>query len=288
MTDLSKRLERMAEAALSQRNSAQNDKRPKKQKQQVAQLPLWAASDRAIPNHLARSSLFAPIARGRRKQHDRYEIASRSDVKIFFTGKQLDMADCDVFMQALAEARKVALGEKVFITPGSFLRSIGRSGGRTDYEWLHESFRRLFLAAIEIEAKRYTIGRSPRSSALHLLGGYDYDPEQEAYYLQFDPRVQSLFSYKEFALIDWGKRKHIEKRVDMTKWLQNYAATHEAGRHRIGVKLLRNWMAYSSPFHKYIPALTEALSELERLGIVKDAGIEESTRGETQATWIRL
>ena len=35
------------------------------------QLPLWPDLERAIPNHLARSSLFAPIAPGRRKQHDR-------------------------------------------------------------------------------------------------------------------------------------------------------------------------------------------------------------------------
>ncbi len=41
------------------------------------QLPLWPDLERAIPNHLARSSLFAPIAPGRRKQHDRAEIAKR-------------------------------------------------------------------------------------------------------------------------------------------------------------------------------------------------------------------
>ena len=52
------------------------------------QLPLWPDLERAIPNHLARSSLFAPISRGARKTHDRAEIASREDVKIMFTGKQ--------------------------------------------------------------------------------------------------------------------------------------------------------------------------------------------------------
>lgn len=252
------------------------------------QLPLWPELDRAIPNHLARSSLFAPIAAGRRKQHDRTEIASRSDVRILFSGKQLDMADCDVFMQALFEAHRAPLGEKVFIKRGTFLKAIGRSTGTTDYAWLHEAFRRLFMGALEIEAKSYKIGGNSKSSALHLIGGFDYDPEQEAYYLLFDPRILALFNTKEYALIDWTKRQHLEKRVDMAKWMQNYIATHEAGLHRIGLKLLKSWMAYSSPMNKFVNALKEALSELERLEIIAGARIEDSTRREKQAAWTKL
>jgi hypothetical protein len=253
-----------------------------------AKLPLCPEFDRAIPNHLARSSLFAPIAAGRRQQHDRFLIASRSDVKILFSGKQLDMADCDVFMQALFEAHRAPLGEKVFIKRGSFLKAIGRSTGTTDYAWLQESFRRLFMGAIEIEAKTYKIGGNAKSSALHLISGFDYDPDQEAYYLLFDPRILALFNTKEYALIDWTKRQHLEKRVDMAKWLQNYIATHEAGIHRIGLKLLKSWMDYSSPMNKFVAALTEALSELERLEIIADARIEDSTRREKQAAWTKL
>ncbi len=252
------------------------------------QLPLWPELDRAIPNHLARSSLFAPIAPGRRKQHDRTEIASRSDVRILFSGKQLDMADCDVFMQALFEAHRAPLGEKVFIKRGSFLKATGRSTGTTDYAWLHESFRRLFMGAIEIEAKGYKIGGNAKSSALHLISGFDYDAEQDTYYLLFDPRILALFSTKEYALIDWAKRQHLEKRVDMAKWLQNYIATHEAGIHRIGLRLLKSWMDYSSPMNKFKVALTEALSELERLEIIAGARIEDSTRREKQAAWTKL
>ncbi|MDG5826873.1 hypothetical protein MRX60_12785 (plasmid) [Xylella fastidiosa subsp. pauca] len=198
------------------------------------------------------------------------------------------MADCDVFMQALAEAHRAALGERVFIKRGTFLKSIGRTDGSKDYAWLHESFRRLFLGALEIEAKNYAIGRTSKSSGLHLVAGFDYDPEQEAYYLVFDPRILALFSNREFALIDWTKRLHIERRVDMAKWLQNYIATHEAGIHRIGLKYLKVWMDYSSPPNKFLTALTEALAELERLGIIAGVKIEQSTRREKQAAWTKL
>ena len=252
------------------------------------QLPLWPDLERAIPNHLARSSLFAPIAPGRRKQHDRAEIASRDDVKILFTGKQLDMADCDVFMQALYEAHRAPLGERVIIKRGTFLKAIGRSNGKSDYEWLHEAFRRLFLGAIELEAKRYKIGGTPKSSGLHLVDSFDYDPDADAYFIKFDPRILALFNNKEYALIDWDKRKQLHKRVDMAKWLQNYLASHELGVHRIGLKLLKEWMDYSSPMNKFKEALGEAMGELERLEIIAGARIEPSSRREAQAVWTKL
>lgn len=254
----------------------------------TSQLPLWPELERAIPNHLARSSLFAPIAPGRRKQHYRTEIASRDDVKILFTGTQYDMADCDVFMQSLFEAHRGSLGERVAINRGRFLKAIGRSTGKSDYEWLHESFRRLFMGAIEIEAKKFKIGGTPKSSALHLITAFDYDPDSDEYYIRFDPRILALFYNQEYALVDWEKRKQLTKRVDMSKWLQNYLASHGPGIHRIGLKLLKTWMDYGSPMNKFTKALQEALGELERLQIIALPRIEPSCRREPQAVWIKL
>lgn len=252
-------------------------------------LPLWSDVERAIPNHLTRSSLFAPIAPGRRKQHDRSEITSREDVKILFTGKQLDMADCDVFMQALHEAHRAPLGERVTIKRGTFLKAIGRCTGKSDYEWLHEAFRRLFLGAIEIEARnKFKIGGTPKSSCMHLLDSFDYDPEVDAYFIKFDSRILALFHNREYALIDWEKRKQLNKRIDMAKWLQNYIASHGSGVHRIGLKLLKAWMDYGSPMNKFKEALLEAMGELERLEIIGSQRIEQSSRKELQAFWFKL
>lgn len=252
------------------------------------QLPLWSDLERAIPNHLARSSLFAPISRGARKTHDRSEIASREDVKILFTGKQLDMADCDVFMQALYEGHRAELGERVVINRSQFLSAIGRNKGRSDYTWLQDSFRRLFLGAIEIESKKYAIGASPKSSGLHLIDAFDYDPDSDSYYIKFDLRILALFHNREYALIDWEKRKQLAKRVDMAKWLQNYLASHEPGTHRISLKLLKEWMDYASPLHKFRDAVMEALGELERLGIVAGVRLETSKRSQSQVAWMKL
>ena len=79
----------------------------------------------------------------------------------------------------------------------------------------------------------------------------DYDPDTDSYYIKFDPRILALFHNREYALIDWEKRKQLAKRVDMAKWLQNYLASHEPGLHRIGLRLLKEWMDYASPIHKF-------------------------------------
>ena len=135
---------------LDQKVKDSEEKIKARQKAEVIQLPLWQTVERAIPNHIARSSLFAPIARGRRKFHDKEALVSRADVKIYFTGKQLDEADCDVWMQLLHIANQYPLGEPVPINRAEALRSIGRNTGNNDYLWLHESIRRLHLASIEI------------------------------------------------------------------------------------------------------------------------------------------
>ena len=81
---------------------------------------------RAMPNHIARSSLFAPVARGRRRLHDGTLLQSRGDAEIRFSGKQLDEAQADVWMQAMKVAQCQPLGEAVTINRAEFLREIGR------------------------------------------------------------------------------------------------------------------------------------------------------------------
>jgi hypothetical protein len=81
---------------------------------------------RAMPNSIARSSLFAPIARGKPVHHKQVVLVSRSDAVITYTGYQLDEAKADAWMQLMYEARCVPLGRPVTINRAAFLRAIGR------------------------------------------------------------------------------------------------------------------------------------------------------------------
>jgi hypothetical protein len=157
-------------------------------------------------------------------------------------------------------------------------------------EWLDEAFNRLFHGSLVIKAKHYKIGGGPprvRASFLHLIDGYDFDSEADAYYLSVDRRIVALFGNHEYALPDWGKRQLLERRVDMAKWLQGYIASHAPGVHRISLKLLMAWMDYSSPLRKFKEALSEALSELERVEVITATAIEPSVRGDLQAVWTK-
>lgn len=267
------------------------------------QLPLWPENEvRAIPNHIARSSLFAPIGKksGPRKRHNRAEIASRSDVSIRYSGPQLDMADCDVFMQALQIAKGAPLGEKVYFLRSELLAALKKSDAGAWYEWLHSSIERLTEGTLFIKTKRYVVGdpedgdqesstekpvrMRPRRSGLHLIAGFDFDEDKQAYWLIFDPRVLAMFQNNEFALVDWEARLRIEKRVDMAKWLQNYVSTHEPGVHRISIENLKKWCGYTSPLNKFKDALEAAMRELERVGIISNAKIHANGT----VSWVRL
>ncbi len=271
-------------------------------------LPFWNEQSRAIPNHLTRTCLFAPIAKGRRKIHDWTVLASRVDVKITFFGKQLDEADRDVFLQALHEARKVALGEAVVINRADFLKNIGRNTGKSQYDWLEESFLRLTSGTLLIETKKYKLGEiveinseeikrlekqqnlknKPRKSALHLVAGYDYYPEDGVYKLSIDPRILTLFGNREFALVDWEKRKQITKKVDLVKWLQCLIASNEKGQQKYSLNDLKSWMDYNGRIRDFKSYIDEAIKELERLKIISQGKIGLSTKKEDQVSWIRL
>jgi len=244
---------------------------------------------RAMPNHIARSSLFAPVARGRRKLHDGTLLVSRDDAEIRFSGKQLDEAQADVWMQCMKEAQRQPLGKPVVVNRAAFLRAIGRAPSGQNYGWLHRTMQDLTLAMIVIEIKKngktkLSIGKT---RALHLIAGFDYDEASEEYTLTIDPRWHAMYANREFALIDWDKRLQIGRNQDMAKALQRLVATSSDPVQRYALEWLKGKMEYTSPMRKFKEALMAACTELERLEIIAAHKIENSTRGKLQLTlWL--
>ena len=245
---------------------------------------------RAMPNHIARSSLFAPVARGRRKLHDGTILQSRGDAEIRFSGKQLDEAQADVWMQAMKEAQRQPLGTPVVINRTEFLREIGRTKGGENYKWLHRTMQDLAFAMLVIEVTKadgkpkLSIGKT---RALHLIAGFDYDEASEEYTLTIDPRWHAMYGNREFALIDWEKRREFGRNQDMAKTLQRLVATSSNPVQRYALDWLKGKMEYSSPMRKFRDALGVACAELERLEIITAHKIEDSTKGKQQlALWL--
>lgn len=241
----------------------------------------------AMPNHLNRSSLIAPIARGRRKFHQRTVMISRSDCLLEWTGEQLDEADGELIMALIFFARRYPMGTSVPLVRAELLRKLQRSTGKSDYEWLHRRIRALTEGTLYIEAKkpdgstRYKIGFGS-SVAFHILSGFTYDEAAETYAFTLDPRWVQMFGNREYSLIDWDKRMQIGRGLDMAKTLQRLVATSSDPVQRYALDWLKSKMEYSGRIRDFRDALDRAVRELERLEIIAKGSIEDSTKGKPQ------
>lgn len=250
------------------------------------QLPLFPEEDTsALPNYIARTPLFAPIQPGRRKMHDDSLLASPEGVELRISGKQLDMADQDVFMLSLKWAQGVDLNQPVRCNRSEFLRELGwqpsgKTGafGKSAYDWLDQSFGRLTGGKIYIETKRY-------KAHLSLVADWTEDKETGEWEFTIGGKIRALFQNQEYAFIDLVKRQQITHRVGLAKWLQSYAATHKPGLHRISVENLKQWCGYNSPTRKFREALVEALGELDRLEILTSVKFYKE---DLMVQWTRL
>lgn len=246
---------------------------------------------RAMPNHVARSSLFAPVARGRKTYHDQTVLVSRSDATITYTGQQLDEVQADAWMQLVYVAKDAPLGQSVAINRAAFLRAIGRTTSGRDYAWLRLTMIAFTAATIVIEtrkpdgAPKYLVGDL---KAFHMLSDFDYDADSETYTFTIDPRWKKLFGGREYALIDWEKRLEIAPGQDMAKALQRLAATSADPVQRYALDWLKDKLQYTSPIRKFRASLTAAMHELERVGVIAGGRIERSTKGREQAAWTKL
>lgn len=245
----------------------------------------------AMPNHINRSSLFAPVARGARKFHRETVLVTRSDCLIEYTGEQLDEADGDIIMALIFYARNQPLGTPVKLISAELLRMMGRATGKQNYEWLKRRMRALTVATMYVEARKpdgttkYKVGRS---SVFHILQSIDCEEDDLAYYYMVDPRWVQLFGNREYSIIDWDKRLQIGRGQDMAKTLQRLVATSSNKVQQYALDWLKEKMQYNSPIRKFKEALETAMRELERLEIIENGRIEENTKGKLQAVWTKI
>lgn len=245
----------------------------------------------AFPNHLNRSSLIAPIARGRRKFHRQAAMVTRKDCELEYTGEQLDEADGDLIMALIAFAQAVPVGTPVPLNRAELLRKIKRSTGKHDYDWLHRRIKALTEATLFLEAKkpdgstRYSIGKTV---SFRIIAAFSYDDESEAYSYSLDPRWVQMFGNREYSLIDFDKRMQIGRGQDMAKTLQRLLATSSDPVQRYALDWLKGKMEYVSPMRKFRESLAAACKELERLEIIAAHKVEESSKGKAQlALWLQ-
>ena len=245
----------------------------------------------AFPNHLNRSSLIAPIARGRRKFHRQTMMVTRKDCVLEYSGEQLDEADGDLIMALIAFAQPYPVGTSVPLNRAELLRKLGRGTGKSQYGWLHRRIKVLTEATMFLEAKRpdgsprYRVGKTV---SFRIVAAFTYYDEAEAYSYILDPRWVQMFGNREYSLIDWNKRMRIGRGQDMAKTLQRLLATSADLVQRYALDWLKTKMEYCGRMRDFRDALDRAVCELKRMEIIAQGGIEDSTKGKPQLALRRM
>lgn len=232
----------------------------------VYQLPIWPEPTRGIPNPVLRGALFAAVQGKNRAVFQRELLACQKGLQIRFTGIQLDQSDLDVWEQALHLARLHPLGTRCEFSVYGFLKALGRKTGKSEHEWLKNSFARLMGCGVELtdQMERKTYGGS--------LLEFMRDDFSGRYVVIFNPKILSFYEGG-WTAIDWQDRQRLRGKP-LALWLHGYLATH-AKPYPIKIETIR---AFSGSGNKQIRgfkrSLIAALNELKNIGFIMDFDFE--------------
>lgn len=217
-----------------------------------------------LNNHLARTPLFSPIKRGRRKMLDKAPLVGPSGNRAaFYSGKQLDMADQDVYLLALQMASGVGPGEHITVHLGEFMRRLGRkSDGASGLAWLKTVFERISTGRLFFENEDDFV-------SIPLLGALHISKRSQVWGFDIPSETLHLFLGQSYGYVDMAKRRALARRVDLAKWVQGYAMSHDARyQHAVSLENLHKWSGYEGRMRDFRNYLAEALNELRRVGIL--------------------
>jgi hypothetical protein len=240
-------------------------------------VPVTPKETAPMGNELARTPLFAPIKRGRRKILDKARLPSPKGISLFYFGKQLDVGDQDTYLNALMMAKGLPPDTRIKVNRTEFLRLMGRQKSGAAFKWLEDSFDRIATGRLYYDTPEER-GSTP------LLGPLRYDKETEDYYFTIPAESLRAFGIRAFGYVDMEKRKQIASKAELAKWLQCYAASHAKGEHRVSVANLKTWCGHEGRARDFRAYLSIALAELVRVGVLASWELYENN---TKVKWSR-
>ncbi len=209
------------ESAERKRQEAKQAAQEKPKAAEIIELAFWTEEHRAAPNAIFRSALFPALSSNQKENRrflDNEEIFCVAGLKVFFTGKQFDQSDLDVYLEILNRARTCPLGTPVTFSAHSLLKSLGISTGGREHAWLHSVLIRLCggVADITDHSQRY-FGQ--------VLHGGIRDELTMNYTIRINPEFAVLFGFGMWSKIDLGQRLALG-RNNTAKALHAYYSSH--------------------------------------------------------------
>jgi TrfA protein len=221
----------------------------------IYQLPLWPEPVRGAPNSFLRSALFAAIQGKTRTRVKKKLLASIQGVTIRYTGEQLDQSDLDVWEQAIHLARRHPLGNVCHFTAYAFLKALGRSTGKSDYEWLDDVIDRLVACDVILQTKDKAYGGN-------LIASWKRDEATRSYKLTLNPDLVKLYGWNDWTALDWQQRQSLRGKP-LALWLHGFYSTH-AQPFPMKIETLQQLSGSGTKeLWKFKQNLTSALADLE-------------------------
>jgi hypothetical protein len=254
-------------------------------------IPGLNSNTSAMPNRLAESSLFAPIAKvaaSARTFHRNAVLVSRRNTQITYTGEQLNEEDADIFCQLTALATCSDLDQPVVIERSKFLKSIGRATGKEQYDWLNERIKAFTAATLYIKITSPD-GKTSKNigseESLHLIDKYKLN-EDGKYTFSLDKRWAELYGNNEFSLWDKSARMDIGRNQTLAKHFQRLVATSSDQKQTYSLQFLKDRAQYKGRMRDFRTSVDSALLELIRVGVIKSRDYKQSVKtGEDMVVW---
>lgn len=231
----------------------------------VAQLPLWPEPKRGAPNSFIRSALFAAIQGKDRQFFKEAVLASQDGITVKYTGEQLNQGDLDVWETIVHLAREQPLGTVASFTAHELLKEMGLPTGNSQHKQLHTTLLRLTACAVEVtHAGRTYFGPLIKSGAK--------DEVTRHYGIELNKGIIKLFGDNQWTALDWKQRQAL-RRKPLAQALHAYYSSH---REPFAVKLA-TLQAYTGSRNKQVASfkrqVREALRELVDVGFLESFDI---------------
>jgi hypothetical protein len=237
---------------------------------QLIEFPRWPDERRATAQAIFRSALFPAMNfKEGRPYLEGERLCSVDGVEVFFTGKQFDQSDLDVYLELLKIARDTPFGMECHFSAYSLLKALGRATGKANYKWLHSVIIRLCGGIVDMtdHQVRYFGG---------LVNGGTKDESTQHYGIRINTDFARFFKAGLWASLDNQQRCDLG-RNQTAKALHAYYSTHAApGPHSyatlaglvgLGNKTSRNLRTN----------LIKAHDELKRIGFLSGYEAREDT-----------
>ena len=243
-------------------------------------VPILPQNIAPLSNTLAKSALFQPTRkRGPRKYLKGEVIASQPDIKLVYSGEELDIADMD----NLLELYRRAAGRKpvpenldpsritehqIRLDRADFLRALGKSKSGRNYDLLVTSLERLQGAVIKVEFEKE--GKLLYSYGYHCIGSLEINNtgKGESYYT-IPLYTYHFFEANTFAYINMKRRKLLSHNPNLCKWLQSYAGGVGKEVYKIKISTLMRYANATGRERDFRKALFTALNDLVKVGEFK-------------------